>query len=92
VAIDEQWRQFSRCHGYSRLFFATANERPQQRQRREDSARRICASCRVKQECRDFGRSHGEYGVWGGENERERVAAGVHLRDPIGVRPSLDAS
>jgi WhiB family transcriptional regulator, redox-sensing transcriptional regulator len=89
---EENWRRFSRCTGYFRLFFAEANERPQQRARREESARRICASCVVRMTCREAGRANAEYGVWGGENEEERVAAGVPVRDPIGRRSARAAS
>jgi len=32
-------------------------------------------------ECRDFARTHHEYGFWGGESEDERRAAGIPLRD-----------
>jgi hypothetical protein len=89
---DEAWRALSRCVGYSRLYFAPAKERPEQRGRREASARRICESCVVRAECRAAGRANAEYGIWGGENEQERIDAGVYLRDPIGVRPSRVAS
>jgi hypothetical protein len=46
----------------------------------------------VRAECRAAGRANAEYGIWGGENEQERIDAGVYLRDPIGVRPSRVAS
>ena len=32
--------------------------------------------------CRAFARRHGEYGLWGGETDEERVLAGVRLRYP----------
>ena len=35
---------------------------------------------------RAFGRRHHEYGMWGGENEEERVLAGFSLHAPIGTR------
>ena len=54
--------------------------------RREAAAKAICASCPVVEPCREFGRLHHEYGVWGGENEEKRVRAGYRLNAPVGVR------
>lgn len=37
------------------------------------AAKRICLSCPVRVECRDYGlRNREPYGVWGGLTERER--------------------
>jgi len=39
-------------------------------------ARRICASCHVRQECLDFAMRSGEtHGVWGGTTPDERIRA-----------------
>lgn len=38
-----------------------------------DRARRVCATCPVKQECLEYAlRYRIEHGVWGGASERER--------------------
>lgn len=80
------WRTLGQCSGLSNLFFAPPAERPQTRFRREQAARALCATCPVKSVCRDYARSNHEYGVWGGENEEERVRSGAHLSAPLGVR------
>jgi WhiB family transcriptional regulator, redox-sensing transcriptional regulator len=34
-------------------------------------ARRICAECPVKQQCREYGQTlPGNYGIWGGQSKR----------------------
>jgi WhiB family redox-sensing transcriptional regulator len=70
------------CRGRTDLFFPTYNERPSTRARREARAKRLCERCPVQDACRTFARSHGEYGLWGGETDEERVLAGVRLRYP----------
>ena len=70
------------CVGRTELFFPTYNERPSTRARREQRAKQLCARCPAQDDCRAFARSHGEYGLWGGETDEERVLAGVSLRYP----------
>ncbi len=70
------------CRGRTDLFFPSYNERPSTRARREQRAKRLCDRCPVLDACRTFARAHGEYGVWGGETDEERVLAGVRLRYP----------
>ncbi len=65
----------AKCRGKTRLFFAPLAERPQARVRREARARRICETCALLEECRDYARRHREHGFWGGESEEEREAA-----------------
>ena len=72
----------ARCVGRTELFFPTYNERPTTRERRERRARQLCERCPAQEACRSFARRHGEYGVWGGETDEERVLAGVRLRYP----------
>ena len=72
----------ARCVGRTALFFPTYNERPSTRARREQRARQLCGRCPVQDACRAFARRHGEYGMWGGETDEERVLAGVRLRYP----------
>ena len=82
----EDWTTRGACRGLSHLFFPGAAERPQARERREATARSVCASCEVQAPCREFARVNHEYGFWGGESEDERHAAGYRLIAPIGVR------
>ena len=83
---DDDWMDAAACKGLTYLFFPAAAERPQARERREATAREVCASCTVRGMCRDFARDQHEYGFWGGESEDERHAAGFRLIAPIGVR------
>jgi WhiB family transcriptional regulator, redox-sensing transcriptional regulator len=89
VHADLSWMTMGHCKGQAGLFFAPLGERPDSRLRREGAAKAICAGCPVEVACRDFGRTHHEYGVWGGENEEERVQAGYKLNAPIGVRKRI---
>jgi WhiB family transcriptional regulator, redox-sensing transcriptional regulator len=83
---DDDWMGRAACKGLTHLFFPTPAERPQARERREATAREVCANCSVQSMCRDFARDQHEYGFWGGESEDERHAAGYRLIAPIGVR------
>lgn len=84
--LDDDWMRTAACRGLTHLFFPSSAERPQARERREATARQVCASCAVQTPCREFARSNHEYGFWGGESEDERHAAGYRLIAPIGVR------
>lgn len=86
---DLSWMGNGHCQGQSALFFPPLAERPDSRLRREAAAKAICAECPVQVKCRAFGRTHHEYGVWGGENEEERVMAGYRLNAPVGVRKRI---
>jgi len=86
VVTDDLWMRDAACRGLTPLFFPTQAERPQARERREAAARAVCSSCTALGRCRDFARNHHEYGLWGGESEDERHAAGYRLIAPIGVR------
>ncbi|MFM1751331.1 MAG: hypothetical protein RL119_293 [Actinomycetota bacterium] len=83
---DDQWMDKGACRGMTHLFFPLTAERPQARERREAMARSVCAECTVQTQCRAFARDHHEYGLWGGESEDERHAAGYRLIAPIGIR------
>ena len=85
------WMRDGACKGLTHLFFPSAAERPQARERREAAAKDVCASCKVRADCMIFAREQHEYGFWGGESEDERHAAGFRLIAPIGVR-ALSAS
>lgn len=79
--VREDWAGRAACRGMTHIFFSPAAERPQTRARREERARAVCLGCPVMTECREFARTHHEYGFWGGESEDDRRAAGVPLRD-----------
>ena len=86
---DLAWMKRAECRGQSHLFYPPLRERPDSRIRRETAAKSICALCSSRDICRQYGRDNHEYGVWGGENEEERVAAGFRLNAPVGVpRPN----
>jgi WhiB family redox-sensing transcriptional regulator len=86
VELPADWREHAVCKGRLELFFARKAERPQARARREAKARRLCTICPVQGPCREFARTHREYGYWGGESEEERHLAGYTLTAPIGIR------
>lgn len=83
---DDRWMRHAACKGLTHLFFPAPAERPQARDRREASARAVCAGCTVQSTCQAYARTNHEYGFWGGESEDERHAAGYRLIAPIGVR------
>jgi WhiB family redox-sensing transcriptional regulator len=70
------WPDEAACRGHLDLFYAPHAERPQARTRREAAGRRVCAACPVREPCRSYARQHLEQGLWGGETEDERTAAG----------------
>jgi WhiB family redox-sensing transcriptional regulator len=80
------WRDHAECKGRTTLFFPRRAERPEARERRETQADRLCARCDVAQPCRDYARSHHEYGFWAGESEEDRHRLGYTVSAPIGVR------
>ncbi len=84
--VEDDWMRQAACKGLTHLFFPSPAERPQARERREATARQVCAACSVRTQCRMFARNQHEYGFWGGESEDERHAAGYRLIAPIGVR------
>lgn len=86
VITDDRWMHDAACRGLTHLFFPPPAERPQARERREATARDVCDNCTVNGRCRQFARNNHEYGLWGGESEDERHAAGFRLIAPIGVR------
>ncbi|MEM9515586.1 MAG: WhiB family transcriptional regulator [Actinomycetota bacterium] len=83
------WREFARCKGQLKLFFAKRAERPQARERREAKARALCTECPVQAQCRDYARDNREYGYWAGESEEDRHLLGYTVSAPIGVRARL---
>jgi WhiB family redox-sensing transcriptional regulator len=70
-----KWRESGAClTADPDLFFPVAAGSVGSRQ--ADSARRICAGCRVRQECLEFAIDMGEaHGIWGGTTPDERRRA-----------------
>ena len=75
-----EWMADAACQGRTNLFFGVAGERPERRVRREETARKVCATCPVMLPCRALARAGRENGFWGGESEEERAAAGYPPR------------
>ena len=69
------WTELAACRGSEgTLFFPPeSGERKEDRLERELMAKRICASCGVREECLASAlERHETHGVWGGLNEVER--------------------
>jgi WhiB family redox-sensing transcriptional regulator len=82
------WARRGRCRGEDAnfQFFGNPGERPEMARAREQLAiATYCDPCPVQAECRAYGRANREYGVWGGETELERAAAGYGPLLPIGM-------
>jgi WhiB family redox-sensing transcriptional regulator len=63
------WRGWAACRGTDLKVFFPGRGEP------AEPARRICASCPVRQPCLDYAISHGiMHGTWGGLTERDRRA------------------
>lgn len=72
----DDWRDAAVCKGKTHIFYDQPRESEQMRIRRESLAKRYCAACPVNEACRIIGRAGREHGVWGGETDEERAAAG----------------
>ncbi|QMU69868.1 WhiB family transcriptional regulator [Streptacidiphilus sp. P02-A3a] len=70
------WQEQAACaRAERRLFFHPAGERGRTFEARERAAKRVCASCPVLAQCREYAiQSRERYGVWGGLSEDERAA------------------
>lgn len=79
---DTDWARQAICGGLTEVFFGPAAERPERRVERELLAKTHCLSCPVMLPCRRSARLNFEHGVWGGENDEERAAAGFAPRSP----------
>lgn len=75
------WFGEAKCKGKSETFFGQIGEATRIRREREATAIAICQSCDAIYKCRQFARENSELGVWGGETEDQRFAAGF-LKDP----------
>ncbi len=73
---EDDWKVSARCHGKTELFYDQSRESEGQRGRREQLAKQYCDVCNVKGICKMMGRLGREHGIWGGETDEERAAAG----------------
>ncbi len=80
AGVGVEWSEAANCVGKTNLFFGPAGERPGRRLRRETAAKKICHQCPVLLQCRESARLNRENGIWGGETEEERAAAGYPPR------------
>lgn len=69
-----EWQVLGACRrAGSEVFFHPEGERGAQRRARIQTAKRICSSCPVVQQCLEHSLTVEEpYGVWGGLSEEER--------------------
>jgi WhiB family transcriptional regulator, redox-sensing transcriptional regulator len=77
VLTGPEWRERAACLNYPAILFfgLDDSESPAERRARETQAKRICASCVVRNECLDYALTTREpYGIWGGLTELERRA------------------
>jgi len=81
-ATTTDWQWQAMCHGKTAVFFAPPGERDGRRRRREALASAYCACCPVQTECLIAGREGNEHGIWGGENDESRAAAGFAPKSP----------
>jgi WhiB family redox-sensing transcriptional regulator len=88
VPLDSKWhwQELGRCRTVDPLlFFHPQNERGSSRTRRDQSAKRVCASCTVRLECADYAiRAREPYGVWGGLSEDDRETIYRRIEQPRG--------
>ncbi len=76
------WMEQAVCKGKTSLFFMAIQENAATQRKREYSAKLVCKSCPVIDECKTHARENNELGVWGGETEQERFLAG-YLNHPV---------
>lgn len=83
VQEEISWVQAAKCKGQTELFFGITKEKQWIRLQREKAAVAICQGCPSILQCRQYARENNELGVWGGETEEERFAAGFLRNDDI---------
>lgn len=75
ILQSEQWKKSAACKGMDPNLFFSGRYTEEQKQ-----AKKICATCPVKQACREYGLSLGvgEGGIWGGLNQNDRRRVRKH--------------
>lgn len=71
VETNENWRDDAACKGRTELFFPAHRERGTRAAIRQASAKAVCASCTVRDQCvKDAMRiPERAFGIWGGYPE-----------------------
>ncbi|MFE2925609.1 WhiB family transcriptional regulator [Streptomyces goshikiensis] len=69
-----QWQLRAACRNLGpEPFFHPAGERGEDRDERDEAAKRVCAGCPVRTACLEHAlRTRESFGVWGGLTEEER--------------------
>lgn len=80
--LEGHWTDHALCKGMTEVFFGPAAESPKRRAQRLEIAASYCSRCPASVMCREEGRRRNEHGLWGGEDEVERSAAGFVPRTP----------
>ncbi|MER5733418.1 WhiB family transcriptional regulator [Streptomyces sp. NPDC002138] len=71
---DWEWQTEAACRDLGpNRFFHPAGERGEDREERDEAAKRVCAVCPVRRACLEHAlNTHEAFGVWGGLTEDER--------------------
>ena len=74
ITADWDWQSEGACKNMdTSIFFYEDNERGQEKDLREKTAKAICDTCPVINECLEFALQIKEdYGIWGGTTPEER--------------------
>jgi WhiB family redox-sensing transcriptional regulator len=75
LVSDWEWQENAACRELpTEMFFHPDGERGPRRKARVESAKAVCATCPVLNQCREQALAlHEPYGIWGGLSEEERV-------------------
>lgn len=74
----EAWKEQAKCWGLTKnpetdYWFPDPEEPEEDRKAKTDTAKAICITCPVKEECLRYAIEQEEvYGIWGGKTNRER--------------------
>ena len=74
---EARWQDIAACKGMDpTIFFGPEHaESVKEKRDREDSAKAVCHTCPVREECLEYALDAREgYGIWGGLTELERKA------------------
>jgi len=88
VSYQAEWRRRAACRSADPdLFFPVSAAGPSVAE--IAGAKRVCARCEVRHECRDFAlATRQQYGVWGGTTPEERQLLARHrAQEPVWVAP-----